>query len=138
MSNSPASLILFVSGRDEPEPAVAQVGAQLGQDVVQVRTGAEGLVRARATDFALILVEHADDTPALLDTVALMRANRRSSHTPIVVLGVPSAPSFPLEPVYEAGAIAVLSAPVSPVILAAKARFYLDAFNTAAERRRAE
>ncbi|MFC3457855.1 hybrid sensor histidine kinase/response regulator [Massilia haematophila] len=138
ISNSPASLILFVSGRDEPEPAVSQVGAQLGQDVVQVRTGAEGLVRARATDFALILVEHADDTPALLDTVALMRANRRSSHTPIVVLGVPSAPSFPLEPVYEAGAIAVLSAPVSPVILAAKARFYLDAFNTAAERRRAE
>ncbi len=137
-ANSRASLILFVSGREEPDPAVALVGDQLGQDVVRVRSGAEALVQARATDFALILVGHADDTPALLDTVSLMRANRRSSHTPIVVLGVPPDPAFPLEPIYEAGAIAVLSAPVSPVILAAKARFYLDAFNTAAERRRAE
>ena len=131
-------LILYVCARTDPDPAVLQVGAQLGQDLASVRSGAEALERARATDFALILVGYADDPADLLSTVALMRANRRSSHTPIVVLGVPAAPSFPLEPVYEAGAIAVLAEPVSPTILAAKARFYLDAFHTAAERRRAE
>ena len=136
--NAAAGLILFVCAREEADPAVTRVGAQLGQDVVRVRSAAEALAQARATDFALILVGYAGDIQGLLDTVALMRANRRSSHTPIVVLGVPPEPAFPLEPAYEAGAIAVLSGPVSPTILAAKARFYLDAFNTAAERARAE
>ena len=138
MSTRAAGLILFVCAREDSDPAVAQVGAQLGQDVVHARSAAEALAQARATDFALILVGYAGDVPGLLDAVGLMRANRRSSHTPIVVLGVPPAPPFPLEQVYEAGAIAVLNEPVSPTILAAKARFYLDAFNTAAERRRAE
>ena len=138
MSPSAAGLILFVCEREASDPAVARVGAQLGQDVVRAHSAGEALGLARATDFALILVGYAGTVPTLLETVGLMRANRRSSHTPIVVLGAPSGPGFPLEQVYEAGAIAVLNEPVSPAILAAKARFYLDAFNTAAERRRAE
>ena len=138
MSLRPAGLILFVCEREASDPAVIQVGAKLGQDVVRARSAREALAQARATDFALILVGYAGDAPRLLETVGLMRANRSSSHTPIVVLGVPSAPDFPLEAVYEAGAIAVLNEPVSPTILAAKARFYVDAFNTAAERRQAE
>jgi len=138
VSPRPAGLILFVCEREASDPVVAQVGAQLGQDVVRARSASEALAQARATDFALILVGYAGDAARLLETVGLMRANRRSSHTPIVVLGVPSAPGFPLEDMYEAGAIAVLNEPVSPTILAAKARFYVGAFNTAAERRRAE
>ncbi|HBI67657.1 MAG TPA: diguanylate cyclase, partial [Massilia sp.] len=120
---------------------MAQVGAQLGQAVVRARSAADALALADTTDFALILVGHAGDDAALLQTVGLVRANGRSSHTPVVVLGLPpSSPSAPalLEQVYEAGAIAALNDPVSPTILAAKARFYLDAFHTAAERRRAE
>ena len=138
MSPRAAGLILFVCEREASDPVVAQVGAQLGQDVVWARSAREALAQARATDFALILVGYAGDAARLIETVGLMRANRRSSHTPIVVLGVPAAPGFPLEDVYEAGAIAVLNEPVSPTILAAKARFYVGAFNTAAERRRAE
>jgi len=138
VSPGAAGLILFVCEREASDPAVTRVGAQLGQDVVRAHSAGEALALARATDFALILVGYAGAVPCLLDTVGLMRTNRRSSHTPIVVLGVPAAPDFPLEQVYEAGAIAVLSEPVSPIILAAKARFYLGAFNTAAERRRAE
>ena len=133
-----AGLILFVCGRDDPDPAVAQVGAQLGQSVVRAWSASEALALARGTDFALVLVGYAGSADTLLETVRLMRDNPRSSHTPVVVLGLPPDPSFPLEPVYEAGAIAVLPEPVSPTILAAKARFYLDAYHTAAERRRAE
>ncbi|HBF49438.1 MAG TPA: diguanylate cyclase, partial [Massilia sp.] len=138
MSAPAAGLILFVCESDRPDPVVAQVGAQLGQSVVRAWSAQEALTLARATDFALVLVGYAGDGPALLHTVGLMRANRRSSHTPVVVLGLPPTPPIPLEEVYEAGAIAVLNDPVSPTILAAKARFYLDAFHTAAERRRAE
>jgi PAS domain S-box-containing protein len=136
--NAPASLILFVCESDKLDPVVNQVGAQLGQSVMRARSAHEGLDLARATDFALVLVGYAGDGPGLLQTVGLMRANRRSSHTPVVVLDLPPTPPLPLEQVYEAGAIAVLNDPVSPTILAAKARFYLDAFHTAAERRRAE
>ena len=137
--NAPAAgTILFVCESDHLDPAVAETGARLGESVVRARSASAALDLARGTDFALVLVGYAGDAPALLHTVGLMRANRRSSHTPVVVLGLPPAPPVPLEQVYEAGAIAVLSEPVSPAILAAKARFYLDAFDTAAERRRAE
>ncbi|WP_305822190.1 hypothetical protein [Massilia brevitalea] len=140
--NAPAAgLILFVCESDAFDPTVAQVGARLGQAVVRARSAAEALGQADTTDFALILVGHAGDDDALLRTVGRMRASDRAGHTPVVVLGLPpsppSNPSLP-EQVYEAGAIAVLNDPVSPTILAAKARFYVDAFHSAAERRRAE
>jgi len=138
VSASHPAVILFVSERTDPDPAVAQVGALLGQAVVHVHSAGEALALAHATDFALVLVGYAGDGAGLLDTVARMRANRRSSHTPVVVLGLPPGHPLPLEHIYEAGAIAVLHEPVSPTILAAKARFYLGAFETAAERRRAE
>ena len=138
MNASTAGLILFACESDQLDAAVARTGAQLGQSVVRARSDAEALSLAGSTDFALVLVGYAGDAPGLLQTVAMLRANCRSSQTPVVVLGLPPFPSLPLEDVYQAGAIAVLHDPVSPTILAAKARFYLDAFHTAAERRRAE
>ena len=138
MNASTAGLILFACESDQLDAVVARTGSQLGQSVVRARSDAEALALADSHDFALVLVGYAGDASGLLHSVGLLRANSRSSHTPVVVLGVPPAPPLPLEDVYEAGAIAVLHDPVSPAILAAKARFYLEAFHTAAERRRAE
>jgi PAS domain S-box-containing protein len=130
--------VLFVCDRPLTDPVVDTVSSELGQVLVRARTAEDALALALATDFALILVGYGGDVPRLLEAVRLMRSNRRSSHTPIVVLGLPQEPQVRLDAVYDAGAIAVLSEPVSPTILRAKARFYLDAFATAAERRRAE
>ncbi|MEH6437666.1 ATP-binding protein [Massilia sp. DD77] len=138
--------VLLICNLPVVDPVVLQVSKELGQAIVRVQTAAEGLVQARNHDFALILTGYAGDTAMLLNTIRLMRANLRSVHTPIVALGLPaprSASDFasdspPVEALYEAGAIAVLHAPLSPAILKAKARFYIDAFRSMAERQRAE
>jgi PAS domain S-box-containing protein len=130
--------VLFVCNRPLNDPVVATVSGELGRVLVRAHTLGEALAATDANQFALILVGYDGDPGALLESVRRLRAARHANHTPIVVLGLPSAPPFPLEQAYEAGAIAVLSEPLSPTILKAKARFYLDAFATAAERRRAE
>ncbi|MFL6673701.1 MAG: ATP-binding protein [Massilia sp.] len=130
--------VLFLCDRPLTDPVVDTVSRELGQVLVRARSVDDALALALATDFALILVGYNGDGARLLESVRTVRANRRSSHTPIVVLGLPQEPQLRLDAVYEAGAIAVLSEPVSPIILRAKARFYLDTFATVAERRRAE
>jgi len=130
--------VLFACECPASHPVVDAVLHELGQTAVLARSAGEALMRAHASDYALILIGYCGDAPRLLETVRRMRANRRSRHTPIVVLGLPAAPQFGSEPLYEAGAVAVLCGPPSSAILKAQLRFYLDSFANAAERRRAE
>jgi len=132
------SSVLYVCAHPAPDPVLEQVAAEVGAALVHARSAAAALDQVRHRDFALVLVGYAGDAQALGATIRQLRATRRSTHTPVVALGVPAEPSFPSEPLYEAGAIAVLAEPLSPAILRAKLRFYLDAFQAAAERRRAE
>jgi PAS domain S-box-containing protein len=130
--------VLFICERPVPDPVLGRVAEALGETIVHARSLAAGLEQARHHDFALMLVGYAGDEAALAATIRQVRATRRSVHTPVVALGLPARASFPVEPLYEAGAVAVLTEPLSPVILRAKMRFYIDAFEATAERRRAE
>jgi len=130
--------VLFICERALPDPVLDRVADELGERIVHARTAGAGLEQLRRHDYALVLVGYAGDAEAQATTVRRVRATRRSIHTPVVALGVPGDPGFAVEPLYEAGAIAVLTDPLSPVILRAKLRFYLDAFHATAERKRAE
>ena len=130
--------VLFICKRAIDDPIVNQVSRELDQVIVRATTQADGLDQVRTGDFALILVGYSGDAEGMLDTVRAVRANPRSSRTPIVALGLPQPLPFPQELLYDAGAIAVLTEPLSPTILRAKARFYIEAFNSQEERQRAE
>ena len=130
--------VLFICKRAIDDPVVNQVSRELNQAIIRATTPADGLAQARGGDFALILVGYSDDAEGMIETIRAVRANPRSSRTPIVALGLPQPLPFPQELLYDAGAIAVLTEPLSPTILRAKARFYIDAFNTQVERHRAE
>lgn len=132
------SSVLFICKRAVDDPVVNQVSSELGQSIVRALTPDDGLEQARDHDFALIMVGYSGDAEGMLATVRAVRANARSSHTPIIAIGLPQALPFPQEQLYEAGAIAVLCEPLSPTILRAKARFYIDAFEVQVERHRAE
>ncbi|MGF6272431.1 PAS domain S-box-containing protein [Massilia sp. UYP11] len=130
--------ILFICKRAIDDPIVTQVSCELDQAIVRAPTQSAGLEQARTGDFPLILVGYAGDAEGILETIRAVRANPRSSRTPIVALGLPQPLPFPQEYLYDAGAIAVLTEPLSPTILRAKARFYTEAFDSQVERRRAE
>jgi len=130
--------VLLVCGRPDSDPAVLQVMAVMGEAVVRARSPGEALTLVREQDFALVLIGYPGDPEALADTIRQVRGNRRSTHTPVVALALPEQAGFSFEPLYEAGAIAVLTEPLSPVILRAKARFYIEAFEAMVQRGRAE
>jgi PAS domain S-box-containing protein len=136
--SSPRPTVLFVCNLPRIDPVVRQVSEELGQAITRAETLEAGLAQAREQDFALILAGWCGDSALLLDTVRSLRAGRRSMHTPIIALGLPQPAPIPIEALYEAGAIAVLYAPLSAAILRAKARFYVDAFHSLTERQRAE
>jgi PAS domain S-box-containing protein len=119
-----------------PDPAVGTVAAELGYELVRARSLDEALLHAGADGFALILAGYSGDAPATFESVRRLRA--LLPHTPLIVHGIPRDPPFTVESLYEAGALAVLQDPVSPPILRAKARFFLEAYASAARRRRAE
>ena len=138
-ANSPErASVLLVCGRPDDDPAVLQVMSVMGESIVRARSPGEAMELVRTQDFALILVGFPGDIEALATVIRDVRGNRRSSHTPLVALALPENAPFSFEPIYEAGAIAVLTEPLSPVILRAKARFYIDAFEAMVQRGRAE
>ena len=132
--------VLFLCDRPVSDPAIGTVAAEMGYDLVRARTLDEALVHARhdgdLPGFALVLAGYSGNVDALFDSVHRLRA--ALPETPVIAYGIPHAPPFTLESLYDAGALAVLHDPVSAPILRAKARFFLEAYATAAERRRAE
>ena len=130
--------VLFLCDRSVPDPGVGIVAAELGHELVRARSLADALARAERDPgaFALVLAGYSGDVDALFDSVRRLRA--ALPHTPVIAHGIPDAPPFSLEALYDAGALAVLHDPVSVPILKAKAKFFLGAYATAAERRRAE
>jgi PAS domain S-box-containing protein len=128
--------VLFVCDRPVVDPAVASVAAELGYEVLRVRSVDDAMGYAAPPGFALILAGYADDIHSFADMVRRLRA--AFPPTPLVAIGLPARRDFPIEPLYEAGALAALDEPISPPILKAKARFYLDAYATAAERTRTQ
>jgi PAS domain S-box-containing protein len=140
MSDPGQGRVLFLCSRPVSDPAVGAVAVELGYDLVHARTLDEALDHARQpggqTGFALVLAGYSGDAEALFDSVRRLRA--ALPQTPVIAHGIPAAPPFSLDALYDAGALAVLHDPVSVPILKAKARFFLEAHATAAERRRAE
>jgi PAS domain S-box-containing protein len=132
--------VLFLCDRPVPDPAIGIVAAEMGCDLARARSLDEALAHARHGDdlpgFALVLVGFSGDVDALFDSVRRLRA--ALPEAPVIAHGIPVPPPFTLESLYDAGALAVLHDPVSVPILRAKSRFFLEAYATAAERRRAE
>ena len=132
------SCILFICKNANVDPVVMQVARDLGRTVLHARSLEQGLEYVLRQDFALVLVGYSGDADGMLAVISAVRTNARSSLTPIVAIGLPLPMPMPHEALYEAGVIAVLTEPLSPTILRAKARFYTAAFDTQIERRRAE
>jgi PAS domain S-box-containing protein len=136
MSGAARGRVLFVCDRPDTDPAVASVAAELGYEVLRVRSVDEGLAHSAAPGFALILAGFGGSVADL--TAAVQRLRAAFPPTPLVAVGLPPKRDFRDDPLYEAGALDVLDEPISPAILKSKARFYLDAYATAAERTRAQ
>lgn len=138
MLSDSEALALYVCAPGEQDGVMIQVLDELGTSHRCAHSMSETLELVDAHDFALILVAYTGDADVLLATVRAIATNARALHTPLVVINMPSAPESLLERLHEAGAISVIMSPLSPVIVRAKARFFIDVYKNQLERRRAE
>ena len=125
---------------DTPEAALALYRSVIGEcDAAAVfasgtpdataRVGVDTLDQALQQDYALILVNFTAPDPDGPATAHHVRQNPRSRRTPLVLIGPAAGPA----PEGIAGPVDYLAAPVTPAVLRAKVRLFLDLLRDAGE-----
>src|SRR5579883_1060534 len=125
---------------DSPENLVSLEAAleSLGQELVLARSGTEALRRLLEDDFAAILLDVKMPELDGFQTAELIRARRRSRHTPILFLTAYKSDEH-LFRGYDMGAVDFLFKPIVPEILRSKVSVFVDlSRNNALLRRQTE
>jgi two-component system, sensor histidine kinase and response regulator len=110
--------------------------ASLGQDLVRARSGEEALRCLLDTDFAVILLDIQMPGMDGFETAQLIRARKKSRHTPIIFLTAYDSGEFPVAQAYSLGAVDYLVKPLVPEIIRAKVAFFVELFQKSEEVRR--
>ncbi len=108
----------------------------LGQNLIDARSGDEALDKARHEDFAVILLDVVMPGTNGFETAALLRRNERSQHTPIIFLSAYEASRPQLEEGYSLGAVDFLVKPIVPMVLRAKVQGFIELFQDRERTRR--
>ncbi len=100
---------------------------ELGQNIIEARSGEEALKQVLRYDFSVILLDV--NMPALdgFETARLIRNRKRSTHTPIIFITAFADEVRTMEG-YAHGAVDFMMAPVVPEILRAKIRVFVELF----------
>jgi signal transduction histidine kinase len=127
-SDGPAPRVNILLVDDQPNNlrALEAILEQLGQNLVQARSGADALRRLLDTDFALILMDVQMPDLDGLETAALIRQRERTRHVPIIFLTAFERDDGKLLHGYSLGAVDFLLKPIVPAILLSKARVFVE------------
>jgi PAS domain S-box-containing protein len=136
-SNSPVNILLV---DDEPANLLAleAVLEELGENLVQARSGEQALEEAGHTDFAAILLDVRMPTMSGFETARLLRSRPRSKATPIIFVTASDAADLPVEEAYALGAVDFLAKPLLPAVLKAKVAVFVELHRNREELRAAE
>jgi PAS domain S-box-containing protein len=120
--------ILLVDDRPANLLALKAVLDELGQNVVEARSGAEALRRLQEDDFAVVLLDVQMAGLDGFETARQIRSRERSRHTPIIFITAYESDRFPVDQAYALGAVDYLVKPLVPIILRAKVAGFIDLF----------
>jgi signal transduction histidine kinase/DNA-binding response OmpR family regulator len=122
--------ILVVDDLPEKVLVYETILEELGQNLVVARSGPEALRQVLDRDFAVILLDV--NMPGMdgLETAALIRQRKKSSHTPIIFVTA-FADEVRAAEGYAHGAVDYILAPVVPEVLRAKVRVFVDLYRMA-------
>src|SRR5579871_4715062 len=130
--------LLLVDDSQENLVSLAATLESLGQELVLARSGAEALRHLLTDDFAAILLDVKMPDMDGFQTAELIRARRRSRHTPILFLTGYKNDEH-LFRGYDLGAVDFLFKPIVPEILRSKVGVFVElSRNTALLQRQAD
>src|SRR4051794_19218730 len=127
MSDTDKANILIVDDLPEKLLVYQTILEELGQTIVEVRSGAEALKQVLRHDFAVILLDV--NMPGMdgFETAQLIRQRKRSAHTPIIFITA-FADEVRTAQGYATGGVDYIPTPVVPEILRAKVRVFVELF----------
>jgi signal transduction histidine kinase/DNA-binding response OmpR family regulator len=130
MDNSDIVNILIVDDLPEKILVLETVLEELGQNIVTARSGPEALRQVLTHDFAVILLDV--NMPGMdgLETAALIRARKKSAHTPIIFITA-FADEMHTARGYSLGAVDYILSPVVPDVLRTKVKVFVELFRMA-------
>ena len=136
--SAPRANILLVDDQPGNLLALEAILADLGQNLISVRSGDDALRLLLQEDFAVILLDVQMQGLDGFATAQLIRSRERTRHTPIIFLTAYDTGDFPVERAYELGAVDYLVKPLLPTILRAKTAAFVDLFHKTERLRRLE
>jgi signal transduction histidine kinase/DNA-binding response OmpR family regulator len=135
MDNTDIVNILIVDDLPEKLLVLETVLEELGQNIVMARSGPEALREVLQRDFAVILLDV--NMPGMdgLETASLIRARKKSAHTPIIFITA-FADEMHTARGYSQGAVDYILSPVVPEVLRTKVKVFVDLFRMTQQARR--
>ena len=124
----PKASVLLVDDTPANLVALRAILEDLGQHLVEVRSGEEAIAQSRAVEFAVILLDVRMPGLSGFDTAKVIRADERSRHTPIIFLTADDIDRGQIEAGYALGAVDFFVKPLSPVVVQAKVRGFVRLF----------
>src|SRR5436190_203669 len=123
MADTDKTSILIVDDLPEKHLVYRSILEELEQEIVGAFSGEDALRQVLKTDFAVILLDV--NMPGMhgFETAHLIRARKRSAHTPIIFLTAFADEVQPIQG-YATGAVDYITTPVVPEILRAKIRVF--------------
>ncbi len=124
--------ILAVDDNPEKLFALRAVLSDLGEEIVEARSGREALRHLLGREFSVILLDV--NMPGMdgFETAALIRQRKISEHTPIIFVTAFSDDTHVARG-YSLGAVDYIIAPVVPEVLKSKVGVFIDLFRQAAQ-----
>jgi len=120
-----AAKVLLAVTQPDDLPELEAVLDQLGAELVTARSGAEAIARTQDDDFAAILLDIRLPDSGGLETGRLIRANLRSSHTPLMFIAA-ADDTDDAQAAYTLGAVDFLTHPLNPAALRGKLAFFTE------------
>ncbi|HSC68142.1 MAG TPA: ATP-binding protein [Cellvibrio sp.] len=128
--NKPASTnMLLVNADPEERLSLQTLLAPFNTQLQQVHSFDDALQKIPAADLAAVLVYLSPSQSDALEFARSVRALNRCASIPIVFLDAESSADFPVEQLYEFGAVEYLRKPVPAPVLRAKLALFLELFS---------
>lgn len=120
--------ILLVDDTPAKLMALKSILADMGQNLVEARSGKEALRHLLQQEFAVILLDVMMPVMDGFETAELIRQRERSKHTPIIFVTAISTAEVDRTKGYRLGAVDYIFAPVVPEILKGKVAVFVDLY----------
>lgn len=126
--SEPIANILLVDDNRANLVVLRSILEDLGQNLVEVSSGEDALQCVHANEFAVCLLDVVMPGISGFETAKRIRALKRSRHLPIIFLTATEIDGAQLAEGYRLGAVDFLTKPLTPVVLQAKVRGFVELF----------